>query len=314
MKIEKINDNQIRCTLGKKDLADRNLKVSELAYGSEKARELFRDMMQQASFEFGFEAEDIPLMIEAIPVSADCIVLIVTKVDEPEELDTRFSRFSSEYNDDYDYPDDEYSEDFSDIEQIGSNSSSPSATDELDKTQPEPEKGTLGASNVDIPSSDVANDVMNLFNKVKDYINGNIQDSDSGNFVSLKDSLTGMPSIDTSAANNNDGSVLKSSTPVNILRIFSFDSFDTFSGAAQAVAAIYTDKNSLYMDSTDNKFYLTLNKDTTSSTNYNKTCNILSEYGTKEPLNSNSVCYFDEHYRCIIKDHAIQVASKYENL
>ena len=103
MKIEKINDNQIRCTLGKKDLADRNLKVSELAYGSDKARELFKDMIQQASFEVGFEAEDIPLMIEAIPVNADCIVLIVTKVDEPEELDTRFSRFSSEYSDDSDW-------------------------------------------------------------------------------------------------------------------------------------------------------------------------------------------------------------------
>ena len=29
MKIEKINDNQIRCTLSKEDLADRNIKLSE---------------------------------------------------------------------------------------------------------------------------------------------------------------------------------------------------------------------------------------------------------------------------------------------
>lgn len=50
-------------------------------------------MMQQAAFEFGFEAEDIPLMIEAIP-SADSIVLIITKVEDPEELDTRFSKFA----------------------------------------------------------------------------------------------------------------------------------------------------------------------------------------------------------------------------
>ena len=314
MKIEKINDNQIRCTLGKKDLADRNLKVSELAYGSEKARELFRDMMQQASFEFGFEAEDIPLMIEAIPVNADCIVLIVTKVDEPEELDTRFSRFSSEYNDEYDYPDDEYSEDYSDIEQIDSNSSAPSATDELDQAQPS--KNTSEQSSVDIPSSDVANDVMNLFNKVKDYINGNIPDTGNGNFVSLKDSLAGMPSIDTGSTDSSDNSsaVLKSSKPVRILRIFSFDSFDTFSGAAEAVSGIYSDKNSLYLDNTNKRFYLTLNKDVTSSTNYNKTCNILSEYGTKEAFNSSSICYFDEHYRCIIKDHAIQVASRYMDL
>ena len=69
MKIERINDNQIRCTLTKKDLADRQIKLSELAYGTEKAKALFRDMMQQASFECGFDAEDIPLMIEAIPIS-----------------------------------------------------------------------------------------------------------------------------------------------------------------------------------------------------------------------------------------------------
>ena len=66
MKIEKISDNQIRCTLTRADLADRQLQLSELAYGTEKAKSLFRDMMQQAAFEFGFEAEDIPLMIEAI--------------------------------------------------------------------------------------------------------------------------------------------------------------------------------------------------------------------------------------------------------
>lgn len=94
MKIEKINENQIRCTLTKSDLADRELKISELAYGSEKAKSLFRDMMEQASYECGFEADDIPLMIEAVPISAECIVLTITKVEDPEELDTRFSKFA----------------------------------------------------------------------------------------------------------------------------------------------------------------------------------------------------------------------------
>ena len=99
MKIEKVNDNQIRCTLTKEDLASRELKISELAYGSEKAKSLFRDMMQQANLKFGFEAEDIPLMIEAIPLSGDCIVLIITKVEDPEELDTRFSKFAPSLQD-----------------------------------------------------------------------------------------------------------------------------------------------------------------------------------------------------------------------
>ena len=94
MRIEKINDNQIRCTLTKADLADRQLHLSELAYGSEKAKNLFRDMMEQASIDFGFEADNTPLMIEAIPLPNECIVLIITKVDDPEELDTRFAKFA----------------------------------------------------------------------------------------------------------------------------------------------------------------------------------------------------------------------------
>ncbi len=110
MKIEKVNDHQIRCTLTKADLADRELKISELAYGTEKAKNLFRDMMQQASQKFGFEADDIPLMIEAIPLNADCIVLIITKVEDPEELDTRFSKFAPSAEDDEDGVDpDDYS-------------------------------------------------------------------------------------------------------------------------------------------------------------------------------------------------------------
>lgn len=100
MKIEKVNDNQIRCTLTREDLLSRELKISELAYGTEKAKTLFRDMMQQAHFEFGFEAEDIPLMIEAIPLNSECIVLIVTKVEDPDELDTRFARFAPSVTED----------------------------------------------------------------------------------------------------------------------------------------------------------------------------------------------------------------------
>lgn len=109
MKIEKVNDNQIRCTLTREDLASRQIKLSELAYGTEKAKSLFRDMMQQANFEFGFEAENIPLMIEAIPLNPECIVLVITKVEDPEELDTRFARFAPS-TDDYEEEDDEVSD------------------------------------------------------------------------------------------------------------------------------------------------------------------------------------------------------------
>lgn len=97
MRIERINENSIRCILTNFDLSVRNVKVSELTYGSEKARDLFREMMQRAFNEVGFEAEDIPIMVEAIPMPNDSIMLIITKIDDPEELDTRFSRFSPEH-------------------------------------------------------------------------------------------------------------------------------------------------------------------------------------------------------------------------
>ena len=96
MKIERINENQIRCTLSNFDLSVRNMNLGELAYGSEKARSLFREMVQRAANEVGFEAEDIPLMVEAIPMANESVMLIITKMEDPEELDTRFSKFSPE--------------------------------------------------------------------------------------------------------------------------------------------------------------------------------------------------------------------------
>ncbi|NDL66366.1 adaptor protein MecA [Anaerotalea alkaliphila] len=91
MKIEKVNSNQIKCVLNKSDLQSREIKVSELAYGTEKAQALFRDMMDQASDQFGFDPNDSPLMIEAVPLSSDSIMLIITKVENPDELEDRFS-------------------------------------------------------------------------------------------------------------------------------------------------------------------------------------------------------------------------------
>lgn len=95
MKIEKISDNQIRCTLNKADLENRNIKLSELAYGTGKTRELFQDMMRQANDDFGFEVNDIPLMVEAIPVSSESIILVITKVQDPEETENHLAKFFS---------------------------------------------------------------------------------------------------------------------------------------------------------------------------------------------------------------------------
>lgn len=284
MKIERLNENQIRCTLNKSDLASRQLKINELAYGSDKAKELFRDMMQQASYELGFEAEDTPVMIEAIPISSECIVLIVTKVDNPEELDTRFSRFSPSDSDD-----DEFN--FDDIETIEGDSYSdyslPTADDELDEcSAAEEEEG--------IPEDEL----MNIFNRMKEYLNKDLSNAAS-------DSKTGKPatqSAKTAARAEDDNSVKE-----NISRVFSFDSMDDISSAAIIVDTFYHDNNSLYKNPSDRKYYLCITKNRCSAKDFNKVCNILSEYGKKEPGFDNHTGFFTEHYDCIIAEHALHI-------
>ena len=95
MKIEKIDDNSIKCTLSSLDLSSRNLNLRDMTYGSQAAKRLFNEMMQKAKEEVGFSIENTPLMIEAVPLQGGAVQLIVSKVDDPEELDTRFSKFSA---------------------------------------------------------------------------------------------------------------------------------------------------------------------------------------------------------------------------
>lgn len=93
MKIERISDNQIRCTLNKEDLEGKETLLSELAFGSEKAKGLFRELMNKAATELGFETnEDNPLIVEAIPVSKECLILVITRVDNPEDFREHYKK------------------------------------------------------------------------------------------------------------------------------------------------------------------------------------------------------------------------------
>ncbi|WP_058486045.1 adaptor protein MecA [Defluviitalea phaphyphila] len=98
MKIEKISDTQIKIILNQADLKHRDIKISELAYGSKKAQDLFRDMMEAAFEEYGFDVENAPLMIEAVPLSMDSIMIIVTKVENPEEIEEKLNAFRPKPN------------------------------------------------------------------------------------------------------------------------------------------------------------------------------------------------------------------------
>lgn len=247
MKIEKINDNQIRCTLNSDDLATRQIKLSELAYGSEKAKSLFRDMMLQAQDEFGFEADNIPLMIEAIPITADSIVLIITKVEDPEELDTRFSKFA------------------------------PSLEEDASHT-------------ADIPAITGADDILDIFQKLCE---GKIKKGADAS----KTKKASTPQPKTEAA--------EESEKPEIIRIFHFSDLDAVIDASQGLNNCYDGSNTLYRDGTG-RYLLVLHQSGCTPEDFNKVCNILSEYGQGKACTPAREAFLMEHGEIIAGSRALQ--------
>ncbi|MCL2573456.1 MAG: adaptor protein MecA [Defluviitaleaceae bacterium] len=91
MKIERISSNEIKFILTESDLSERNMRLNELSYGSEKTQELFKEIMERAAVECDFHTtQETPLIIEAIPMGRDSIMIIVTKVGSHEDLEDRF--------------------------------------------------------------------------------------------------------------------------------------------------------------------------------------------------------------------------------
>lgn len=217
MKIEKVNDNQIRCTLTREDLEDRHIKISELAYGSAKAKSLFKDMVEQANYEFGFETNDIPLMVEAIPLPSESIVLIITKVEYPDELDTRFSKFS------------EADDDFTDL----------------------------------------------------------------GN--------AGQPPVIKGAAD-----ITEEQAEADVVKLFVFDKFDDVRRISHVLDGFYSGRNDLYRDASSNKYYLVAHKSEHTPKEFNKVCNIISEYAYQKNYVPANEAFFKEHGNVIIEEAAIQ--------
>lgn len=268
MKIEKVSENQIRCTLTREDLNDRQLKISELAYGSEKAKTLFRDMMQQASYEFGFEAEDIPLMIEAIPLSADCIILVITKVEDPEELDTRFSKFSPGFDEDDSNMDDSF----------------------------EPEGADM---------------VLDLFQQITQKISEKAAElAKNDNFIPLPETLGSPKKKAEKAEKPAKKAETKETKQQNLTKVYVFKNYDSVSRLAKVLQGYYKGQNSLYKNSRSGQYTLIINKSTHTPQEFNKVCNILSEYGSSEKYLSTTEARLKEHETLLIADKALQVLAE----
>lgn len=283
MKLEKLSDTQIRCTLSKEDLSQRQLHLSELAYGSEKAKELFRDMMQQASIELGFEADNIPLMIEAIPISNDCLVLVVTKVEDPDELDTRFSRFSK-IN-----VDDSFDEDFSDIDDTD--------FEEMDFLDDE--------DDIDMDDEPLP------FSPSSDFDNADSDASTSSKERSaIDDALDLIAPFTQAIAQAKKEAMRKKKENRSSVQDCQYYSFQNFSQAAQLgafLAPFFEGESSLYKDSFSNNYYMILRKTQSENDTFHHACNIAADFGVRISASYATPAYFREHFETILEENAVEM-------
>ena len=207
-------------------------------------------------------------MIEAIPLSGDCIVLIITKVEDPEELDTRFSKFAPALQDLED--------------------SSEDALTDLSET---------------------ADEILDLFKKV--------QNSTLAKHLEAIEAATGKPSLESS-----DTEVPKTSSDTsgntsakennNITKLISFSDLNTLSSLSNMLDSFYQGENSLYRNPENKRYYLVIAQSGHAPEDYNRLCNILSEHGRMEHFSPAREAYMQEHFKTILKNHAIHALAVME--
>ena len=257
MRIERINENSICCTLTSFDLSVRNLNLRELAYGSEKAKKLFDEMMTKASNEVGFNADNTPIMIEAIPLSSDSIKLIISKVPDPEELDTRFSRFTQ----------------------------NPAAKKD----------GDNWLNRLTAALLEGAEGLVGQLQKLNDEA----KNPEAG-------AAAEVPAASESASGTDQaGPADQAHRRSDDYRAFSFDDMDAAINACKAATA-FTGESMLYRNPFNGQYVLIVECADAGNENFSRACNVIAEYGRMLRTVQNTLSYYEEHYKPIVKSDAIQ--------
>ena len=240
-------------------------------------------MMQEGSIELGFESDNIPLMIEAIPISNDCLVLVVTKVEDPDELDTRFSRFSK-IN-----VDDSFDEDFSDIDDTD--------FEEMDFLDDE--------DDIDMDDEPLP------FSPSSDFDNADSDASTSSKERSaIDDALDLIAPFTQAIAQAKKEAMRKKKENRSSVQDCQYYSFQNFSQAAQLgafLAPFFEGESSLYKDSFSNNYYMILRKTQSENDTFHRACNIAADFGVRISASYATPAYFREHFETILEENAVEM-------
>ena len=173
--------------------------------------------------------------------SADSIVLIITKVEDPEELDTRFARFA------------------------------PSVHEEMGEDEEEVSGGT--------------DEVLDLFRRLQGS-----EELPSGDAPGAK------PSSDAG------------NPPT--MRMLKFSSLHLLLSAAATVSGGISGGSSLYKDAREDCYLLLLSHPQKDASDFNRCCNILSEYGSFTKVTPSTPSYLEEHCETLLLENALQALAQ----
>ena len=99
MRMERINEHQVRCVITLKDLEEHKLTTGDLKYGTKEIRALFNEVIGRAVEHYKFNEDHLPVMVEAIPIKDGELLVILSAVENMEELDPHFAHFQDDVTD-----------------------------------------------------------------------------------------------------------------------------------------------------------------------------------------------------------------------
>lgn len=94
MQIELNDERTLYCYMTEDDFKTLNIFPEKLTYGSNSFRRLISLITKSASEMYHFSSEELPMMVEAVPLEAGELFIQITLIEEAEELDPRFAQFA----------------------------------------------------------------------------------------------------------------------------------------------------------------------------------------------------------------------------
>ena len=338
MKTERINENKVRFILDRSDLEERDIEISELAYGSDKAKALFDDLMELAREELGVEDGPQPFMVEAIPMSEYGLVVNISRVENPDELDTRFSHFTNGIE--YDHPsgDPETDEEggpgfdrpegpqfdgpggpgFEGQEYDGPGGHIYDETEGPDSPENDPDlkqgpdgiqiqQGPEIRAEFSIPKSSQIDpkDIMSMIDNIVSGLAGK-----------MGAEVRKMSGGDVPGVPGNPETAIPGGKPVpkkpkpsdpDPFALYEFKDLQSVIHASKLLSMHYDSENILYKNPLNQRYYLYLGRERNSVDEFAKLCTTLNEFGSRCRISYASKEYFEEHMTVVLRDALIQL-------